>query len=84
MRSLPDCRAEAKLDERRHLPAAKMGALASAVTRLGKYRTPFSSGLPRMEMPGGCEDVRFGSLAEVEAHLRCVRSSSNSRHHSAR
>jgi hypothetical protein len=28
--------------------------------------------------------VRFGSLAEVEARLRCVRSSPNSRHHSAR
>ena len=28
--------------------------------------------------------VRFGSLAEVEARLRCVRSSPSSRHHSAR
>ena len=29
-------------------------------------------------------DVRFGSLAEVQARLRRVRSSPNSRHHSAR
>jgi hypothetical protein len=29
-------------------------------------------------------DVCYGSLAEVEAHLRCVRSSPNSRHHLAR
>jgi hypothetical protein len=75
MRSLSDCRAEAKLDERDHLPAAKIGALASAVTRLGKYRTPFSSGLPRMETPGGFEDVRFGSKADIRpvaGHVRLV------------
>jgi hypothetical protein len=54
------------------------------------YCSSFHSGVPMFDLAAVVEsgskypNVRFGSLAEIEARFRCVRSSPRSRHYSAR